>query len=115
MQKDVYQMIGIAKKAGKVSAGTMAAKTSLLRKRACLLIMSTDISDKTRESLVTTCQKYNIPWLMMGDKYRLGTSVGKAYRVAVTINDSEFAEAILASLEAAGDEANFMGVVRWQK
>lgn len=115
MKKDIYQMIGFAQKAGLVSSGTMAAKTSLLRRRAHLLILSNDISDKTKESLVNTCEKYNIPWLVVGDKYRLGICIGKACRVAITINDKRFARAILESLESGGDEANFMGVVRWQK
>ncbi|NLU50332.1 MAG: 50S ribosomal protein L7ae [Syntrophomonadaceae bacterium] len=115
MKKNVYQIIGFAQKAGQVSSGTMAAKTSLLRKRARLLIMAEDISETTKESLVTTCQKQNIPWLLFGDKYRLGTCIGKAYRVAVTINDDGFARAILEALETGGDEANLMGVVKWQK
>jgi ribosomal protein L7Ae-like RNA K-turn-binding protein len=115
LKKNVYQMIGFATKAGKVSAGTMAAKTSLLRKRARLLLVSSDISEKTKESLLSTCEKNQIPWVTFGDKYRLGNCVGKAYRVAITINDDGFAEAILSSLTAGGEEANNTGVVKWRK
>ncbi len=109
-------MIGLACKAGKVSSGGMAAKNSLLRKRAFLLILSRDISEKTKAQLVSSCQKRHIPWLMLGDKYRLGAHVGKAYRVALTINDRGFAHAILKALdELQVDEAKDMGVVEWQK
>lgn len=108
-------MLGFAQKAGKVSAGTLAAKTSLLRRRAHLLLMSNDIADNTKEVLVNTCQKVNIPWAVLGTKYELGASVGKAYRVAVTINDKKMAVAILDVLRGMGDKIETMGVVEWPK
>lgn len=113
--KEIYNLIGLAHRAGKASAGTMAAKTSLLRRRACLLVMSADVSDNTRDILLTSCVKNKIPWIVLGDKYELGTCVGKAYRVAVTINDVGFADAIKRIVEAAGEEVKRMGVVEWQK
>ena len=114
--KKVYNLIGLAYRAGKVSAGTMAAKTSLLRRRACLLIMSQDISINTKDTLVSTCEKQRIPWVLMGDKYVLGTSVGKAYRVAVTVNESGMARAIVDALQVVGEEEKSMGVVvEWPK
>ena len=76
--------------------------------------MSSDISEKTKESLVAWCEKQNIPWLAGGDKYRLGNAVGKAYRVAVTVNDEGIARQIL-KVYAAGDEPNTTGVVEWPK
>ncbi|MGE5371312.1 MAG: L7Ae/L30e/S12e/Gadd45 family ribosomal protein [Solirubrobacterales bacterium] len=116
MKKNIYQMIGLACKAGKVSSGAMAAKTSITRKRAQMLILSQDISEKTKEGLIAACERKNVPWLMLGDKYRLGAHVGKAYRVALTINDPGFADAIFHILaELPAQEANDMGVVEWRK
>lgn len=116
MKRNIYQLIGLACKAGQVSSGTMAARTSLLRRRAHLLILSQDISPRTRESLVSACEKREIPWLVLGDKYRLGAHVGKAYRVALTINDLSFVEAIFKVLEELPEnEATELGVVEWQK
>jgi len=111
----VYNLIGLANRAGKVSAGTMAAKTSLLRRRAVILLMSEDISENTKQSLQTVCSRQKIPWLMFGNKYDLGTSVGKAYRVAVTVNDEGFKNAIISALASLGEEVKSMGVVEWPK
>lgn len=111
----VYSIIGFAQKAGKVSSGTMAVQNSLLANRAHLMIISNDIAEKTRETLLQDCQKKNIPWLVLGDKYELGTCVGKAYRVAVTINDKNMAHTIISSVRTDGEETNSMGVVGWQK
>lgn len=95
-----YSLIGFAKKAGQVSSGTMAARTSMLRKRARVLIMSHDIAENTRDSLLNICSKQQIPWIVLGSKHELGVSVGKAYRVALTVNDKGLADAILNAVKA---------------
>jgi ribosomal protein L7Ae-like RNA K-turn-binding protein len=113
--RKVYNLIGIAHKAGKTSSGAMAVRTSLIRNRACILLMSKDISDNTRDSLVKSCIKKDIPWIILGSKYELGASIGKAYRVALTINDVGMANAIMKAIEAAGKEVKSMGVVEWPR
>lgn len=107
----ILSLIGLAKKAGKVSNGTMAARTSLIKRKAFLLVMSNDIAINTKADLLKDGEKNNTPWIMIGDKYELGNSVGKAYRVAITINDYGMAQAILEELKTAGLSANSMGVV----
>jgi ribosomal protein L7Ae-like RNA K-turn-binding protein len=77
--------------------------------------MSKDIAENTRELLMKSCAKQHIPWLVLGDKYEIGASIGKAYRVAITINDSGMASAILKAVEASAKEAKTMGVVEWPK
>ncbi len=113
--RKIYSMIGLAQRAGKISSGTLAAKTSLLRGRACLLIMSNDISEKTKEALVSGCTKRGIPWLVLGNKYNLGNCVGKAYRVTIAVNDQVMAEAIISLFKSMGEEVENTGVVEWPK
>lgn len=113
--KKVYNLIGIAQRAGKISSGVTAARTSLIRNRACILLMSEDISSNSREILMKSCNKLNIPWIILGSRYELGNSIGKAYRVALTINEAGMAGAILKAIAAAGIEAKSMGVVEWPR
>jgi ribosomal protein L7Ae-like RNA K-turn-binding protein len=113
--KKVYNLLGIAQRAGKVSAGTMAAKNSLVRRRAVLLIISEDIAANSREDLLTSSSRHGIPAIALGSKYDLGTALGKAYRVALTINDVGMAKAILQELAESGEEIKTMGVVEWPK
>lgn len=105
----VYNLIGLAYKAGKISSGAMAVKTSMGSKRARLLIFSDDAAQNTRQVLESLCRKYAVPYCTLGDKNQLGASIGKAYRVAVTINDSGFAEAILRAVK--GEKT--VEVVEW--
>ncbi|HWP98630.1 MAG TPA: ribosomal L7Ae/L30e/S12e/Gadd45 family protein [Syntrophomonadaceae bacterium] len=112
--KDIYGFLGLACRSGKISSGTMAARSSITSRRANVLIMSNDISPASGEALRALCRRFRVPWMTMGDKYRLGTAVGKAYRVAVTVNDKGMAETILKVLNEA-EEAKSMGVDEWQK
>lgn len=111
----IYSLIGFAQKAGQISSGTMAARTSILRRRARVLIISNDIAAKTRESLVAMCSKQQIPLIILGSKYELGICTGKAYRVALTINDKGLAEAILKAVRDNSENQESMGVVEWPK
>ena len=49
-----------------------------------------------------------------GNKYDLGTSVGKP-TVALTINDPGMAKAMIDCLDAARDDTTSTGVVQWPK
>ena len=113
--KKVYNLLGIAQRAGKLSAGTMAAKNSLMRRRAVLLIISEDIAENSREELLNCSNRQGIPTITFGNKYDLGTALGKAYRVAITINEAGMAQAILDELAESGAEIKSMGVVEWPK
>lgn len=106
--------MGIAQRAGKISSGTMAAEKSL-RGKACLLVMSEDISTNTRDELLRLSQKQKIPRVVLGDKYSLGRSIGKPYRVALTINDPGIAKAIIEAVKSVYIEAKTTGVVEWPK
>lgn len=111
--KSIYNIIGLANKAGKVSSGTLAVKNSLGKRKARLLIMSNDIADRSKEGLITDCNKRNVPWLVLGSKYDLGLSIGKTYRVAVTINDANFAQSVIDKAQSKGFESIKVGVVEW--
>ena len=113
--RKVYNLIGIAQRAGKTSSGVTAVRTGLLRNKACILLMSEDISSNSKELLLKSCKKHDIPCIILGSRYELGNSIGKAYRVALTINEAGIAEAILKAIAAAGIEAKSMGVVEWPR
>jgi ribosomal protein L7Ae-like RNA K-turn-binding protein len=113
--KRIYNIIGLAHKAGKVSTGAFAAKTSLQNRKAKLLICSSDIAPRSKNDLITRCQKQNIPWIELENKHTLGACVGKAYLVAITINDLNLAKTVVDTAKSAGVEVKIMGVVEWLK
>ncbi len=113
--RKVYDLIGIARRAGKATSGTMAVQRSLKRSQARLLIISEDVSLNTREVLLRASQKYDIPYIILGNSQELGHSMGKSVRVALTIDDSGLAEAIVKAVKSVDTEAKTTGVVQWPK
>lgn len=113
--RKVYNLIGIAQHGGKVSSGNMAAQKSLLGAKACLLIVSEDISANSRDELLKISERQKIPWIMLGNKYELGNSIGKPYRVALTVNEPGLAQAIIRAVRSVYIEAKTTGVVEWPK
>jgi len=111
----VYNLIGIAQRAGLTSSGATAVRASLTKRQARVVLMSRDIADNSRDALIKSCSKNKIPWFIIGDKFKLGASLGKAHRVAMTINDSGMASAIMKAIQAADNEAKSMGVVEWPR
>ena len=112
--RQVYNLIGIAQRAGKISSGMEAVRESLAKKRAYILVMSEDIADNTKEILLHSCKKGSIPCLIMGDRFKLGGSIGKAARVALTVDDQGLAQAITKALKTAGREAKTWGWMNGQ-
>lgn len=77
--------------------------------------MSEDIAENSKRILVRCCETKGIPWVALGDRHELGRSIGKADRVALTIDDVGMASAIFKALKTAGREVISVGVVEWPK
>lgn len=112
--RQVYNLIGIAQRAGKISSGMEAIRESMAKKRAFILVMSEDIADNTKEILLRSRKKSGIPCLIMGDRFELGGSIGKPARVALTVDDQGLAQAITQALKTAGREAKTWGWMNGQ-
>ncbi|MGE5454529.1 MAG: L7Ae/L30e/S12e/Gadd45 family ribosomal protein [Methylocystaceae bacterium] len=106
----VLQLLGLAARAGQVTTGTEAVKNSILRKKAYLLILSTDIADNSHQELKAACLRSGVRWIYCGDKNELGQAVGKPYRVAVAVNEPRLAQRIISELDAGESPSTNMGV-----
>lgn len=95
--------LGLAQRAGKIAAGDTAAKTALLKGRACLLVLAEDASAAVREELLALAG--SVPVLFWPDKNDLGLIVGKSRRGALALLDEGFAGAIAKVLAPDTDTA----------
>lgn len=94
----VLSMIGMAKRAGKTSAGGFLCERAIKDKSAKLVVLAEDISENSAKSIMNTCKHYNVRYVTYGDKDSLGTFTGGGDRAVVSINDDNFAEAVLKKL-----------------
>lgn len=90
-----YAMLGIGKKAGYISSGETACIQDIKRKKTNLLILAEDSSENTQKSFLKLCEKNNIKYIIVGEKEKLGHSIGKNLTAIISIRDLNFSNAIL--------------------
>ena len=91
-KKSALNLLGIARRAGKLSLGFDSAEESVIKKKSRLIIAASDISERTLSAFVQKAHSNNINMIAsdipMAD---LGAAVGKLVGV-VSINDEGFAK-----------------------
>lgn len=91
----IYTFLGFAQKAGKVASGENTVEAKVKDKGACLLIVAEDAPEHTKERMARLAHRFNVDYLIFGEKNRLGQSIGKSPRNVVLISDKNFAAQIL--------------------
>lgn len=100
----VLSMIGMAKRAGKVSTGGFLCERAIKDGSARLVVLASDISENSSKSIINSCEYYNVRYITYGDKDSLGTFTGGGDRVVVSINDDNFAGAVLDKLNKTAEQ-----------
>lgn len=92
---DFCQFLGICRKAGKLIYGTESVKKSLAENKAKLILISSNISEKTEKELNFFAKKNNIPVVRTGfNTNELSKATGTVAGVFAVI-DSGFAKRII--------------------
>ena len=90
----IYGMLGLSAKAGKVLSGTDSVLDGIKRKKAKLVIIANDASDKTKKEIKFICEKYDVPLIIFGETRTNSHAIGKENRVIFAITDTGLAKAI---------------------
>ena len=99
MQK-VMGLIGLAKKAGRISCGETACKEAIRMGKSYLIFLAEDTSDNTKKNILDSCKYYNVEHYFLGTKTELGHAVGNRYNAVISVNDEGFAKGILKHIQA---------------
>jgi len=89
----LYQILGLAMKAGKLSYGDKAIK-SIQSKEAKLVLLTSDASDKTKKRITNKCFYYQIEVVLIDDSVYLSQSIGRSNCMYVSILEEGFAKEI---------------------
>ncbi|MBS7298581.1 MAG: ribosomal L7Ae/L30e/S12e/Gadd45 family protein [Eubacteriales bacterium] len=100
----VLGLIGLAKKAGRITAGSELCEDAIRRGDSKLIIIADDISDNGKKAICDCCRHYGIKYLTYASKADLGTAVGSEIRAVISINDEGFARAIEDKITAISEE-----------
>jgi ribosomal protein L7Ae-like RNA K-turn-binding protein len=96
MNDKMMHMLGIATKAGKLALGTEAAKESIVKHKCALVVMASDLSERTVRHFALSAEKSGIKTLKVDVTMEgMAKSVGKKTGV-IAVNDMGFANRLLA-------------------
>ena len=87
------RIIGLARRAGALSYGTEGSIKDLKTKKSKLIIMSSDISEKTKKEIVFSNDDTDILFSDM-TKEELGKIIGTRPTAVISLNDSNFKKGI---------------------
>jgi len=94
----VYQLFGLAYRAGRLIAGEEAVRAALRSGKAHLVFVSGDASEHTRARFVGS-RTAGVAVLVGGNRHDLGSALGKGERVVVALTDPGFVRRILREVE----------------
>ena len=92
--RKLFGMLGLAKRAGKVSTGAFICGKMIKSGRARLVILARDASENTKKSVRDSCKHYRVKLIEASDMAELGHATGGGERAVVSVNDNNFAKAI---------------------
>ncbi len=96
----ILSLLGFASKAGKLSFGSHATEFAITSKKAKLVLIAQDVSEKSVKEFRFKAEKVQIPVAVLQgtNKETLSKRVGKNCGV-VSVNDQGFAGAILKNIK----------------
>ena len=106
MNSKVLSMLGMAKKAGKVTSGDFLCDKAIKEGISELIIIAEDASVSTKKSIQNACEYYGVVYIVYSDMERIGQFTGGGERVVASVNDRNFAKAIMKKYT---DEMNMQG------
>ena len=100
----LLSMLGIARKAGKLSIGTEAARDAIRKRKSHLVIVAGDISPKSEKELRYAARETDIPIRrIQQDIFAVSHAIGSKAGI-LSVDDKGLAEAVLARCRDNGEE-----------
>ncbi|MEG0369154.1 MAG: ribosomal L7Ae/L30e/S12e/Gadd45 family protein [Hungatella sp.] len=98
----VFNLIGLATKAGKIASGEFSTEKAVKDGKACMVVISEEASDNTRKMFTNMCTYYQVPIYFWGKKDELGHAMGKESRASLAVLDVGLAKAIVKQMNING-------------
>lgn len=90
----IYGLIGLATRARKIAYGNDAVMDCLKQKKAKLVVITEDASEKTKKNMQYVCQKNNVKIIIFGKKDKLSHIIGKDNKVVIALKEKNIADEI---------------------
>lgn len=94
----VYQLLGLARRAGGVAPGAVAVRHAIREGEARVVLFAGDASSAQLDKIRRTLAGRHVPQVSLGDRSALGAALGMAPLSAVAVTNESLAEQVLAEL-----------------
>ena len=111
-EKKVLQLMSLAMKAGKITAGEEMTERDLKYHASHLVLIARDASQKTRERFQTKARNKNVPVFLLGTKEQLGKFIGKEQRAVISVKDIRFSEAMIKLLCVNDESGGYVECIK---
>lgn len=98
MKQEILNLLGLAKKAGKIVSGEDSVLISLQRLKAKLVFVAKDASSQTIDKFDKKCFFYKVKMINDFDTNEISNAIGQERKVICLIDDG-FAKAIKEKME----------------
>lgn len=95
---DIFGLLSVCRRAGKLICGSDEVKESCLRKEARLVITASDFSERSKREIEALCRREKIPHVTISRTMDdVGEKIGKRFGV-MSVCDRGFADAVMKKL-----------------
>lgn len=98
-QNKALRLLGLAKKAGKVSFGTESSIETIKMKKAKLVIVAEDASQRTKRNFQMICERENVEIRFFGTIESISQSIGQVNKAVIVIKDKNFSNEIVKIID----------------
>ena len=90
----ILGLIGLSARAGKICFGTDSTKQEVEKRKAKLIIVAENSSDRTKRKFIQLCEKNNIPILIYSNIDDISKAIGKENKAVIGIKEENLAKEI---------------------
>lgn len=95
----IYGLLGLARRAGKISFGTESSIETIEKKKAKLVIVAEDSSDRTKKNFKELCESFKVELRIIGTIELLSQSIGQVNKAVLVVKEENFAKEILKRID----------------
>ncbi|MBQ4544682.1 MAG: ribosomal L7Ae/L30e/S12e/Gadd45 family protein [Oscillospiraceae bacterium] len=106
MKSNYLGLLGLAKRAGLLEAGDEAVRATLSAKKARVVLVASDASERTRSTFEFIAESVNVPIIPVEEtREELGNALGRRPCATVCVCDVGLAASIVKKLSEHNEEA----------
>ena len=104
MNDRLLSLLGIARRAGRISLGNDPVLSSITEGKARLVLLCPDLSQRTRKGIETNAEAFGVPLVTITQTMdQVGMSLGKRCGI-ISLNDEGFARKALTLTKTNGED-----------